>query len=356
MLARSKKYADRKTLLAIIVVLFYTLLSWACFSIGTGYISEIWARDNSMLKTFLISLAWVVVMIITHFWVKRWTGRKLEKGVSMRYKSEVFRLDKLGSLIFSAFPSATEREPSRTQPPEGAEVADTNFPDNKVDGSNEAAKAEPATETEAKDEKQKRGVGFVGDDDFSNDPPEQNGRKAPPRPPLYIKPEEAPSYWKLFMNQLADTYPYLCCCLKKKYGLVNISQKRLDYIDRARERTKLGQFLFEFKRFLWYLSSFVCLFLTIVNIGATHQQCAAKGALFGTFELLYPPDYLTGTMCAWDAPGPNATIKTFESLQDVYDADYKVVHCGACGTCSNWNDITLQYTSREVLAGITKIW
>ena len=30
--------------------------------------------------------------------------------------------------------------------------------------------------------------------------------------------------------------------------------------------------------------------------------------------------------------------------------------CGACGACSNWDDIQLQYTTREVLSAIGKVW
>ena len=58
--------------------------------------------------------------------------------------------------------------------------------------------------------------------------------------------------------------------------------------------------------------------------------------------------YNNGTMCAWDEPTPNATIKTFDTLQAVYDANYSVVHCGACANCSNYPDMSLEYTTRYV--------
>lgn len=345
--ARSKKYAHRKKLLAIISILFYTILSSFCFLAGTSYISEVWVSNGSILITFLISLAWVVVVIVTHVVVKRWTEGKLEEGASMRFKSEVFNADKLGRTIFSIFTKDVTHGSSPSQIPEGVEVADTDLPNDKVDGINVTTQSESIVETKERD------VKFVEDDDSLIEGADKKGEETLDRSNIYIGPEEAPSYWTLYMNQLVFSYPYLCCCLNEKYGLANIPQKRLDYIDRAREKTKFSKFWFEFKRVLWYLSSFGCFFFTIVNIGATYQQCAAREALPHTFKLLYPPDYLNGTMCAWDAPGPNATIKTFESLQDVYDVDYEVVHCGACGRCSNWNDITLQYTTKEVLAAIT---
>jgi len=168
----------------------------------------------------------------------------------------------------------------------------------------------------------------------------------------YVSPENAPSYWALFMNKMVETYPCLCSCLNRKYGVESISTRRLDYVDSAAELTTIGKLFLYVRHTLWYLLSAFCLFLTIVNIGATYQQCVARKALGGTFALLYPENYLTGEMCAWDAPGPNSTLETFESPQAAYDAGYEIAHCGACGYCSNWNDLSIQWSSTEVLSGI----
>jgi hypothetical protein len=177
------------------------------------------------------------------------------------------------------------------------------------DQRNETINKEPTSEGKNQDEDslekgKPRGVGFAEG---------TKEEKTSPSLDRYVSPQEAPSYWTLFMNEMVETHPFFCGCLKKKYGLESISQED-GYVDRAREKTTLGKFLIGLKRFLWYLFSAACFFFTIVNIGSTHQQCAAKAALPSTFELLYPPDFLNGTTCAWDTPGPNATIKTFESL------------------------------------------
>ena len=199
---------------------------------------------------------------------------------------------------------------------------------------------EHETEDEARTTEKKQSSATILDDTIIDE------EETAPKSTIYVSPEDAP-YWKLWMNKIAETHPSLCCCLVKKYGFENILQKRLDFIDHEREKSKTAKFFIGFKRFSCYLFSFTCFFFTIVDIGATYQQYAAKNTLQDTFELLYPPDYLNSTMCAWDSPGPNATIETFDSRQDVYDADYEIIHCGACGRCSNWNDITFD----EALSG-----
>jgi len=92
------------------------------------------------------------------------------------------------------------------------------------------------------------------------------------------------------------------------------------------------------------------LYLTIVNIGATAQQKNVRAALPGTFAQLYPPEFKIGPICAWNESTPNADIQTFDTIDEVYAANYSVVHCGACGACSNWNDLSLQWTTRTFLA------
>lgn len=101
---------------------------------------------------------------------------------------------------------------------------------------------------------------------------------------------------------------------------------------------------------LWTLACCWHLGFTVVNIGASYQQNKVRGALHETYENLYPTNYTTGVMCAWDKASPDADIRTFDSLSDVTDAGYTVIHCGACGSCSNWNDLGLQWTTREHLA------
>jgi hypothetical protein len=107
----------------------------------------------------------------------------------------------------------------------------------------------------------------------------------------------------------------------------------------------------------WVTSIFVnalFFYLIIVNVGATQQMLSVRKHLPTAFKDLYPPDYITGTMCAWDQAGPNAIIKTFDTLEAVYAANYTVIHCGACADCSNWNDLGLEWTTKGNLAAMAQ--
>jgi hypothetical protein len=165
---------------------------------------------------------------------------------------------------------------------------------------------------------------------------------------------ESPSYSTLFRAKLYETYPNLFCCFKKAH-LKHQPERRMSLgssfqtTKSCRQRWWNGSI-----RLFWYVSSLFFFFLTIVNIGSTTQQTTVRTALGPTFAQLYPPDFNTGSMCAWDKASPNATIKTFDTLQAVYDANWTVVHCGACGACSNWNDLSLQWTTRKELAKLSK--
>ena len=109
----------------------------------------------------------------------------------------------------------------------------------------------------------------------------------------------------------------------------------------------------------WTLWSLACawhLSFAVLNIGASYQQDKVRGVLNQTFENLYPANYNSGAMCAWNETSPDADIRTFDSLSDVTDAGYTVIHCGECGSCSNWNDLSLQWTTRDELAQKARDW
>ncbi|KAG7373343.1 hypothetical protein IV203_034067 [Nitzschia inconspicua] len=103
---------------------------------------------------------------------------------------------------------------------------------------------------------------------------------------------------------------------------------------------------------LWGITSVMHLYFLIICIGATIQQDRVRNALPQTFDLLYPPNYVKSTMCAWNESAPYADIRTFDSLDAVMEANFTVIHCGACGSCSNWDDLSLQWTTRDNLASL----
>ena len=130
--------------------------------------------------------------------------------------------------------------------------------------------------------------------------------------------------------------------------------KRRHYKAPPRKRWEL--ILNVIKWTLWGITSAMHIFFLIICIGATAQQERVRAALPGTFSLLYPSDYVESFMCAWNQSSPNADIRTFDSLDAVLEANYTVIHCGACGSCSNWNDLSLQWTTRSNLAALGQEW
>jgi hypothetical protein len=105
-----------------------------------------------------------------------------------------------------------------------------------------------------------------------------------------------------------------------------------------------------FSRVEYYLGVFISLaslFVVIVNIGATYQMNIVRKNFHRVHETLYG-QINEGPVCAWDKLGGN--IDTFSSKEDALKAGYTIAHCGACGQCSSWHDLRLQYTTRKYLA------
>lgn len=148
-----------------------------------------------------------------------------------------------------------------------------------------------------------------------------------------IEESEIPSLW--YMVKVNS-----CCQRRRHYH--------------APHRKGFSRLMVFFKWTLWSLAVGWHLLFTVINIGASYQQNKVRNALNGTFEMLYPENYNTGSMCAWNEASQNADIRTFDSLQDVYDANYTAVHCGECGSCSNWDDLSLQWTTRDTLSDKAK--
>lgn len=99
--------------------------------------------------------------------------------------------------------------------------------------------------------------------------------------------------------------------------------------------------------YITMIVSLVSLFVVIVNIGATAQMNVVRQHFHSVHTTLYG-SMEEGPVCAFDSVGGNMT--TFESSHAAHEAGYKVAHCGACGACSDWHNLRLQYTTREYLA------
>uniref|UniRef100_A0A7S3P4G9 Uncharacterized protein n=1 Tax=Amphora coffeiformis TaxID=265554 RepID=A0A7S3P4G9_9STRA len=94
---------------------------------------------------------------------------------------------------------------------------------------------------------------------------------------------------------------------------------------------------------------FACLFVVVVNIGSSRQQEAVREKLPNVFELIYR--YIDdGPVCAFDDRGAASNITTFPDHDSAHAAGFLILHCGACAACSDWENLELEYTTREFLA------
>jgi len=91
------------------------------------------------------------------------------------------------------------------------------------------------------------------------------------------------------------------------------------------------------------------LFLLVVHIGARHQADRTFRLLGPAQQLLYS-GFLEGEVCAFDDRGPRSNIMTFANKDAAHAADFKVLHCGACGACSTWENLRIEWATRNYLA------
>lgn len=105
------------------------------------------------------------------------------------------------------------------------------------------------------------------------------------------------------------------------------------------------------KIFLITLAYLLCLYFVIVSIGATAQISSTKAGLPAVQEAIYNHQN-EGPVCGFDNRGPDSNITTFESKEAAHDAGFLVVHCGACGACSNWENLIVEYTTRNNMAAL----
>jgi len=304
------KYEKYKHTICIGMGTVFGIASWYTVFTGIKYVFDVWLpsydKHQRTLDAFGYSMIWIVVLISCHI------------------------------VMWNYWSTRSKKQSTRTSSPTtttAAAAVDKTMPRGSIDIDKEGQEdsaydmkttVEHGTEVEGITSEDNAKIDYGTNNGGDGDNLVRNG---------YVGPNDAPSYWRIMregQQQQTQTQPPKTCL------------------------EKTGDWM---KQYSWYILSFFFFAMAVINVLASYEQCAAKNALPTTFAKLYPEGYTQGTMCAWDTtqpPGPNSTIKTFETLQDVQDANYEVIHCGACAACSNWNDIQLQYTSRKVLAGVTK--
>ena len=91
------------------------------------------------------------------------------------------------------------------------------------------------------------------------------------------------------------------------------------------------------------------LYFVIVCIGATFQQDSTREKLPYVQEAIY--NHMNeGPVCAFDNRGHESNITTFGDAEAAHAAGFLILHCGACGACSNWEDLRLEWTTRDTIS------
>lgn len=104
-----------------------------------------------------------------------------------------------------------------------------------------------------------------------------------------------------------------------------------------------------FKFIIIILTYLLCLYFVTVSIGATAQIKSTRENLPAVQEALY--NHMNeGEVCAFDNQGPASNITTFPSKEAAHEAGFLVLHCGACGACSTWENLIIEYTTRDTMA------
>mmetsp|Transcript_49945 Transcript_49945/g.55769 ORF Transcript_49945/g.55769 Transcript_49945/m.55769 type:complete len:886 (+) Transcript_49945:3-2660(+) len=326
-----KKY---KVYIASFMATILSFASVVCIGFGVYFIERVWREDKTKEATTATAFAaTTIVPEITFYVCCVWGGivcfgvhavaiylSSTTNNTASRYNSEVFQEDAPGLQQVKKFVKQKEKKIKKLlhheKQEQGQELEGKN--ENKLDSSG-------SRKNNTHDEKEEI-----------------------PSTTVQLQVPLPPSYWSLITSKLG-------------FG-TRRSTSTFDSNNKDKEKssasTSLSSVLFQTGRnihnIVWHTSSIFFLYMTLVNIGATHQQNLVRSHLNDAFTVLYPPDYQTGKMCAWDDKTPQGNIRTFDKLDEVYDAGYKLIHCGECGKCSNWNDLKLQWTTRTFLAKVAK--
>lgn len=114
---------------------------------------------------------------------------------------------------------------------------------------------------------------------------------------------------------------------------------------RGKDKTKIKKA----RNCLGWLFGMFCLVIVIFNIGATVQGDGVRANLPAVNVALY--DRIDeGPVCAFDNKGADSNITTFPDKEAAHAAGFLILHCGACGHCSDWHNLRLEYTTRNYLA------
>ncbi len=116
-----------------------------------------------------------------------------------------------------------------------------------------------------------------------------------------------------------------------------------------RESSCLWKFICWVKIIIITLAYLLCLYFVAVSIGATDQISSTRAKLPSVHEEIYT-HMNEGPVCAFDDRGPQSNIATFANKEAAHDAGFLVLHCGACGACSSWDNLIVEFSTRNTMS------
>jgi len=116
-----------------------------------------------------------------------------------------------------------------------------------------------------------------------------------------------------------------------------------------RQSSCLWKFICWVKIIVITLAYLLCLYFVAVSIVATDQISSTRAKLPSVHEEIYT-HMNEGPVCAFDNRGPESNITTFANKEAAHDAGFLVLHCGACGACSSWDNLIVEFSTRNTMS------
>jgi hypothetical protein len=313
---------------------FISIASAVAFSSGCWYIQLVWGREEKKATTILSVasfFSWLFFEAMVHLVMYRNTLHKTLREAEIPPEQKLAQKYQKQPYIHVVEPETRSKDARGRLVQDEESYIEYPQDDFEVEIDNEyPVEADP--KKQSGEVSQKKGISKAQKEEDDDNEHEYSNEE--------LK-EGNTMYQKKSLDEKYETVSYLfclhCCGNAEKSG-------------ERREKTPLEIFVSVIKWIIWIGGNALFLFLVILNIGATYQNNVVQRHLQGAFDFIYPHDYNNKTVCAWDNQGSQSNITTFDSPETANAASFSVIHCGACGACSNWNDLSLQWTTRTHLA------
>jgi len=324
------KFKKQKMPIGIAMIIILCILSSVSFAGGCWYIQYVWninaigeRREWVVWISSLIS--WFVAAAISHIVVWRWSRKYFQREVE-RFNTAIF-----DPKTFNDFTTAEDVKGSGIQSQESEQPTNT-VEDMKIDNIGE--------KNEELDEETPRPL--VNNNIFGENNIADQNIDTEKSIDITCQNEEIEEDDTICLL-IRETCCSACCCKCCR----TTKEKRVKSVPE--------NIFYVTKWSLWSITSLFATFVTIINIGATSQVRVTMRYLPVTDEILY--NHINeGPVCTFRDNGSTGpyNVTTFETADAARNANETIAHCGACGACSTWNNLRLEWTSRNELAEKSK--